>query len=635
MIVDHVAGNSRLWFARSNYSPYEYNDLLIPLLWVCHNFRFFVHARFCKHYKLTLSARRKIELSSHRYSWPSCRRDRRDLGYSTHHLARELDVYLDIPTVLNGQAFQLLLDSPYTGGAFPSVRKVSFELDYDLYEFSSDSDNDHAPGTSSEGASATSDDDTSANGDDLAWDNGDDHAWDNGCGSGDNGAWNADDDQRPESDGDHDDHAQGNSDSSLSESVKAYVLELTTNIAVFVNQVKQVVPSVREVEVALGYEAERDFGRSSTERDLALQLFGIVENTTVITRGCDLFVKYADLEPIRDLVHIECGIVGPSQAIISLTRRSAQTLQLLRIWFRRDADIVGLIRDTNSSNYMEYPCLRKLELSSDDDITPSISSVFSGAVPFPCLRQLGINCNYPFADDVLFRGNSATLEFLKVSPHPATVAVLKRHNLFTPTSHPKLQRVDIGALPSLAPGHFPDIGTYLRFVLRIAPGASVRVIPNLPSNNNDLSPALSMFGDHLRIQVLSMPGTLLSLWDIISLIKSLPLLSDLSTLPVVLGEMPQGITMAELPAYVRATYPSMGKRFRCWHWEYYYGQPDYAKLTTCMLLLALVCPNFDYAAVHAYHREEFMEAMRVQIAEPGFNQDAPRLRRLLFDGWRG
>ncbi|KAJ2448073.1 hypothetical protein GGF42_005240 [Coemansia sp. RSA 2424] len=394
-------------------------------------------------------------------------------------------------------------------------------------------------------------------------------------------------------------------------------------------------PSVKEVEVVPGCEAENDFGHDCIERDLALRLFGIVETRTMITRGCYLFVLYADLEPIRDLVHIECGIVGLDQATISLTRRSAQTLQLLQIRFKFDTDIVGLIRDANSGSYLEYPCLRKLKLSSYDSITPSMSSVFSGAVPFPSLRHLSISCNYPFADDVLFRGNSATLESLKVTPHPATVAMLTSCNLFTPTSHPKLQLVAIGALPSLAPGPFPDIGTYLRFVLRIAPGASVRVIPNLPSNNSDLSSALSMFGDHLRIQVLSMPGTLLTLWDIISLIKSLPLLSDLATQPVVLGAMPQGITAAELPAYVRMTYPSMGKRFRCWHWEYYYGQPDYAKLTTCMLLLALVCPNFDYAVVHANHREEFMEAMRVQIAEPGFSQDAPRLRRLLFDGWRG
>ncbi|KAJ2335701.1 hypothetical protein GGI00_001226 [Coemansia sp. RSA 2681] len=573
MIVNHVAGNSRLYFARATHWPYEYNGLLLPLLWVCRNFRFFVHARFCNHYKLGLSARCRRKLSSHRCSWPIRRRDRSDLGYSTHHLAKELDVRLDITTVLNGQALQLLLGSPYAGCALPLVRKISFELDHIKYEFPSY--------------------------------------------------------------GNADDHAQGNDRSFGLVSVEANVLEPTINIAAFVRQVKKMLPSVKQVEVVPGCEAENDFGHGSTERDLALRLFGIVETRSTITRGCYLFVKYADLEPIRDLVHIECDIVGLDQATILLTRRSAQTLQLLQIRFKCEADIVGLIGDANSGRYLEYPCLHKLKLSSYDKITPSMSSVFSGAMPFPSLRHLSISCDYPFADDVLFRGNSATLESLEVTPHPATVAMLTSCNLFTPTSHPKLQCVDIGELPSLAPGHFPDIGTYLRFVLSIAPGASVRVIPNLPSNNSDLSSALSMFGDHLHIQVLSMPGTLLSLWDIISLIKSLPLLSDLATQPVVLGEMPQGITVADLPAYVRVAYSSMGKRFRCWHQKYYYSRPDYAKLATCMLLLALVCPNFDYAAVQEKHREEFMEAMRVQIAEPGFSQDAPRLRRLLFDGWRG
>ncbi|KAJ2442977.1 hypothetical protein GGF42_006786 [Coemansia sp. RSA 2424] len=408
MIVDHVAGNSRLYFARATHWPYEYDGLLLPLIWVCRNFRFFVHARFCKHYKLTLSAKRKLELSSHRCSWPY---RRRDLGYPTHHLAKELDVYLDITTVLSGQALQLLLDSLYAGCALPLVRKVSFELDHVKYELSSY--------------------------------------------------------------GNADDHARGNDHSFELVSVEANVLEPTTNITAFVQQIKRMLPSVREVKVVPGLEAENDFGHSSTERDLALQLFGIVETRTMITRGCYLFVKYADLEPIRDLVHIECDIVGLDQATILLTRRSAQTLQLLQIRFKCDTDIAGLIRDANGSSYLEYPCLHKLKLSSYDSISPSMSSVFSGAVPFPSLRHLSISCDYPFADDMLFRGNSATLESLEVTPHPATVAMLTSCNLFTPTSHPKLQRVNIGALPFLVPGPFPDIGTYLRFVLRIAPGASV------------------------------------------------------------------------------------------------------------------------------------------------------------------
>ncbi|KAJ2874227.1 hypothetical protein H4R27_006515, partial [Coemansia aciculifera] len=81
---------------------------------------------------------------------------------------------------------------------------------------------------------------------------------------------------------------------------------------------------------------------------------------------------------------------------------------------------------------------------------------------------------------------------------------------------------------------------YMQFFLSIAPGASVREISELVKYNEDLSPALSMFKDHGCIQVLSLPDTPLSLWEVIGLVKSLPLLSDLTTRPPNLGELPQG-----------------------------------------------------------------------------------------------
>ncbi|KAJ2868234.1 hypothetical protein GGH94_000221 [Coemansia aciculifera] len=142
---------------------------------------------------------------------------------------------------------------------------------------------------------------------------------------------------------------------------------------------------------------------------------------------------------------------------------------------------------------------------------------------------------------------------------------------------------------------------------------------------------LSKLYDYVNIQVLSMSRMDLSIWDAIALIKSLPLLSDLHTRYLTLGERPRGIKENELLDYVRTTYAPMGKRFRCWKAA---GSSNHGELATCMLLLALVCPNFDYAAVSSY-RDPFMEAMKEKIGEPGFRQDAPRLRRLLFNRWQG
>ncbi|KAJ2571840.1 hypothetical protein GGH95_004143 [Coemansia sp. RSA 1836] len=241
---------------------------------------------------------------------------------------------------------------------------------------------------------------------------------------------------------------------------------------------------------------------------------------------------------------------------------------------------------------------------------------------------------YPFGDDVLFHGNAATLEYLKIELDPEMVAILKRHKVFAHTSHPKLQCVNINLRFSDAPGAFATASEYMQFALSIAPRASVLAIPYLSSFGGRLTTELDILGGHDSIQFLSLYSATLPFWDVVNLVKSLPLLSDLETGEPVLDKSPQGVTLAQLPEYARSTYAPMGKRFRCWHITFS-PSTRLDNLATCVLVLALICPNFDYTAVDRSHREQFMQEMKKQIAEPWFSPDAPRLRRLLFNGWRG
>ncbi|KAJ2105877.1 hypothetical protein GGI16_002170 [Coemansia sp. S142-1] len=216
--------------------------------------------------------------------------------------------------------------------------------------------------------------------------------------------------------------------------------------------------------------------------------------------------------------------------------------------------------------------------------------------------------------------------------------MLKEHRVFTPNSHPNLKCVILDIPPSDMPDVFASGVEYMQFVLSIAPGASVRHIVELDQYPEDCILELSMFKNHGCIQILYLPSMTLTIWQAITLVESLPLLSDLSTKAPVLGELLQGLSIAELPDYVRSNYAPMGKRFRCWHY-YDSSERDYEEVTTCVLLLALACPNFDYAvfdsAVFDYrHCEPFMKVMRKRIDEPEFSQDAPRLKRLLFNGWK-
>ncbi|KAJ2812535.1 hypothetical protein H4S07_001336 [Coemansia furcata] len=508
LIVDHVSGSSRLQFdcKYKDEDSDEYEILQKPLLSVCHNFRAIVHQRFCRKYALILrngSDSAEVWFSS----WPGCRLE---LGYPAHHLAKELWFRVDLESVYSGKALQMLSAAPYEGCAFPLVRKLTFDLVIDLrgrYDWELESD------------------DTDSDDDD-------------------------DDDQESERD-----------DGYPTQKRYIYPQDTTANIAAFAQRVKQMAPTVSEMDVIPHDEAERLFQRGNVHiLHLAEELFRIVEKHTVITRGSDPFVMYMDLKPIRDLVRIEYFMDSYFSDVMPLICRSARTLQSLDIDVG-DADVSGLFRAPGGRGCLGFPRMHTLKIRASRNYKPPHKAVFKNIVPFPRLQRLSATSDCPFSDDVLFRGNAGTLEFLELELAPETVSMLR---------------------------------TY---------------------------------------KTLSLPGTTLSLIEAFSLIKSLPLLSDLHTSPLTVGEPPQGVSMAKLPSHVRAAYAPIGKRFHCWHVKADWGtEVNYVELAIFMLLLALACPNFDYAAVERKYREPFMMAMKEMIDEPGFNQDAPRLRRLLFHG---
>ncbi|KAJ2447275.1 hypothetical protein GGF42_005482 [Coemansia sp. RSA 2424] len=494
--------------------------------------------------------------------------------YSHHmyHLARELDVSLGLWSIYTGQALRLLSNAPYEGCAFPLVRMISIDIAADNYD-----SNDNRPG-------------------------------------------------------DVDDY--------LMDKYKTYPPDTATNIAAFVLRLKEMMPAISEVDMShskvVGVMLER---RDAHLMDVAQRLFNIVETPTVLRYTRSRFTRYLDLEPVCSLVRLDWCELDGQGVFWPLIHRSALTLQMLWLRVRDMPDISGLIRDPDSGRCVEYSRLKNLRIDMLCDSAISRKLVFSGAVPFPRLRRLYIDQGCPFDDDVLFRGNSSSLESFGVALLPATVTLLQRYNVFTPTSHPKLQYVYIQ--PSLQDtlAKFPSATAYMQFLLSIAPESSVRRIYGLSEFDGALQPALALLGNHAAIQVLSIPSVWLSIWDAFDLIKSLPLLSDLHTAAPTLGKLPQGINMTDLPEYVRTTYAPMGVRFRCWNIGCDYTGCDefdnHQNTATCVLLLALVCPSFDYAAEDICSHRPFMKAMREKIAEQGFSKYAPRLQRLLFDRWTG
>ncbi|KAJ2828032.1 hypothetical protein GGI24_002499, partial [Coemansia furcata] len=375
LIVDHVSGSSRLQFDRNSAHPNEYDKLQVPLLRVCHNFRTLVHQRFCKALKLTLKNDSEI-VKATLYSWPL-------LGnkpsYPTHHLAKELWLVFDVESVYSGKALQMLSAAPYEGCAFPLVRKIIFKLTSDL-DYCYDSE--------------------------LKSDDDDD---------------NDNNDSESESDG-----------SNASMDKHTYPRDITANITAFAQRIKKMAPALSKIDVATSEDVDYLFMDNYRHIfHLAEDIFGIVEKHTVFTNGIADLVSHLNLEPIRDLVRINYFMDTNYAKMILLIRRSAQTLQFLAIDVS-NINVSGCLSDPDDGGYLEFPTMHTLKISTSN-IEPSNKAVFKDFVPFPRLQRLTATSAYPFGDDVVFRGNADTLEFLELELPLETVSMLREYKVFTPT----------------------------------------------------------------------------------------------------------------------------------------------------------------------------------------------------------
>ncbi|KAJ2491498.1 hypothetical protein IWW37_002273 [Coemansia sp. RSA 2050] len=161
------------------------------------------------------------------------------------------------------------------------------------------------------------------------------------------------------------------------------------------------------------------------------------------------------IDTIQELIYLQYSIYGDREQAFQLARKNAETLRTLIIFISDVSGISHLIQDP-SGGFTQYSRLRTLELR--DEVLLNFSyymstaprrskqamarlPVSAGAIPFPGLRRLRIQIDYPFSDDVLFRGNATALECLNLQLFHTLIDGIRKYKVFTPDSHPKPQYV--------------------------------------------------------------------------------------------------------------------------------------------------------------------------------------------------
>ncbi|KAJ2013822.1 hypothetical protein GGI13_002100 [Coemansia sp. RSA 455] len=417
--------------------------------------------------------------------------------------------------------------------------------------------------------------------------------------------------------------------SSLStEDATAMPLGAEANVSAFVQRIRQMAPMLNLLKLSGGIDPSNNSEAAYRLVDsLTTQLVQFVDRVE-LTHGFDRAPHSMRVDSIRDLTYLHSYFGLGSEQIMQLVRLNAPTLRYLSIVSRVETDLSYIIQDTDG-RFVEYPYIHTLVLKQDTSWSIPQQYAFDGAVPFPSLRRLISSGDLPFGDGlVLFRGNAASLEHLRLTlTHELAVALL-RHNVFTPISHPRLQCVMFKTPQGPRQVNFADNPEIVHLMLSIAPGAAVREVSNWSLNQAPRSLVLSLLSKHTSLQVLALPDVRLSIWDAMTLIKSLPLLSDLHSKAPTLDPMPEGITERNLVAYVTSNYSPIGRRFRCWHATI--DNDGYLRdAVISFLLLAFACPNFDYAAFTPYTRDKFAGLLENTIDTTTYREHAPRLRRLL------
>ncbi|KAJ2459518.1 hypothetical protein GGF42_001416 [Coemansia sp. RSA 2424] len=513
-------------------------------------------------------------------------------------MAKSLIIELDEWAIYSGKAVKMLSSAPYDGCTFPLVRKIALFIFMERTSEIYDTDDPDEP-SESDGSDYAHDTDSPSGTLNrrrikaLFGRNSQHYLFD--------ADWVTEMD-RPDSVGMA--NAAGPSD-------------IQANVSAFLQRIKQMAPKLGEIAVQPTPFRYPPRSSSSYFGDLVSRLFQLMDR--IAYSNSDTPSVPAELQQSRicNLTHITYSTSLNHGPFVQLTQRNALTLQSLVIGQPEEVHLGDFVEKADGSGYIAYPRLLTLKLLGLPEVDEPQLRVFPGVEPFPNLRCIHMDVVYPFGDDTLFRGNAATLKYLKMELDNMACEVFCKYSTFTPTSHPQLQCVDIRFLDAdFTPDSIAKSVDCMRFALGIGAQVAVRAIDGI-SAGPARSSALRLLGEYACIQALSL-SVHLDLWEALALIGSLPLLTDLSAFPPQVGSPPTDVTLGELPAYVFSNCAPVSRRFRCWRMVGY--KSDYViEIVRAVLLLALACPNFDYAAPPVGEHEAFMEQMEETIASEEFN----------------
>ncbi|KAJ1916843.1 hypothetical protein LPJ71_001897 [Coemansia sp. S17] len=341
-----------------------------------------------------------------------------------------------------------------------------------------------------------------------------------------------------------------------------------------------------------------------------------------------------DLHGVCELSRIYLESVVPCTPFVHLAYRNARTLKVLDIDGVEESDWRILIYGGTDvpATYTRLTCL---DMGIVDIAYSATWAAIADIAPFPVLRSLCVYNDYPFDDDLLFRGNGGTLQNLHLPFSALARNILGRFDILKRRGVTRMNKISIGEvvdeddefLEGNVDGH---IGQQIHHIHEVAMMLSLMN----DSSEHLMFNALKSAPRLANIQYLDFTGRTFKLGDIINLVAALPNLVSMSCAVGGIGSEIEAIPDDKRPSSLRTKHYPLSNNFRKLRVLDSSDIPA-QDIAYVGMLLAVMCPKFGHVDLSSKLRYTFNREIAWAMINDPFRPYSSCLERLVFRGVAG
>ncbi|KAJ2686705.1 hypothetical protein IWW39_003453 [Coemansia spiralis] len=343
------------------------------------------------------------------------------------------------------------------------------------------------------------------------------------------------------------------------------------------------------------------------------------------TRGVVLPLR---LDDISGLTSITRGKNVSNSAFSRLAYLSAGTLKTLEILLT-EVDWLDLIfGDTDDP--VVYANLVSLKLEIGEIPYGTTWAAIEAVEPFPVLATLEIYGGYPFADDLLFRGNGGTLQNLCLPFSALCRNALGRFNVLRRSAVTRMNSICIDEAVDADQAFLIENADFAfeQQVHHILEVAYSLVLPNNPEEYR-LYHSLLSAPKAAILQRLDFGDLVFSASGLFEVVAALPSLSSLTCAISGFGQGIEAIPPKERPISLHTKYYPLSQNFRTLI-PVYYRDSSAKEMAHVAMLLAVVCPSLRAVIVPPMQRSEYSREIAWSMLNATFKPYADRLNGLIY-----